>query len=501
MKASPSMIAERDAAVSAACETERADLVTSQSLRCALELSAWLDCRRAASIALGIAEALADKHRGGARPLDLQPEHLFVGDDGRVLIDSNDRRADIEPRRAAQYLSPEEVRGEAGDARSDLYALGVVLYEMLTDRVPFDGKDAETIKHKHLHRMPEPPQVFRGDVPDGLSGLVMRLLEKDPEKRPRRAVDLFGKLREVVEAGAVADNNPISPISPIGPIGSIGPTGNNTAAADIFALDDFGPAAFEGLLAEDAIFDIEFNDGAGDERPAAYEATPTAPRAEPSAALPAITKAPRARLDLATATAIAPRAMTAPAPAAPLEAGTHVLADRTPVAEPGEARLRWLALLLIGLIVAAAFVLYGISKRASIKPDETDVKTAPERRVAAASANTQSGVTVPSPLVGADPPRSAPPAAARASRKQAVGHTSAAPAGRQARPKRLNLAATRRLTRGRKAEPPRRAKRGWLRRMLFFQSGLNTDSRLAALTLDDERGWGEPAEAELARPA
>ncbi|MFL6275729.1 MAG: protein kinase domain-containing protein [Blastocatellia bacterium] len=199
MKAS-SLIFKEAAAVRAQALSQTDQEVASPrvSLRYVLDLNSWFDCPRAAEIALGILEALDDNRRSGARQVGLQPENVFVSDEGKVFIDEAVSCI------AAQYLSPEEARGEPAGERSDLYALGVVLYEMLTDRVPFEGNDPTTIKHKHLYRWPEPPQVFRADVTAALSNLVMRLLVKDPAGRPSR-IEVSAELRRIIatDAGGV----------------------------------------------------------------------------------------------------------------------------------------------------------------------------------------------------------------------------------------------------------------------------------------------------------
>ena len=83
----------------------------------------------------------------------------------------------------AQYLSPEQARGAPVDPRSDLYSLGIVLYEMLTGTVPFAGDAPVEIAMKHLQTVPEPPSTLRPEVPHDLDAVVMRALAKDPDER------------------------------------------------------------------------------------------------------------------------------------------------------------------------------------------------------------------------------------------------------------------------------------------------------------------------------
>ena len=85
----------------------------------------------------------------------------------------------------AQYLSPEQAKGKAVEQSSDLYSLGVVLYEMLTGRVPFEGENPVAIALKHLSDEPVPPQALVPEIPDNLNAVVMRALAKDPRDRYR----------------------------------------------------------------------------------------------------------------------------------------------------------------------------------------------------------------------------------------------------------------------------------------------------------------------------
>jgi serine/threonine-protein kinase len=87
------------------------------------------------------------------------------------------------------YMAPEQVEGRRGDPRSDLYSLGVILYEMLTGRVPFGGENGAAAMRAKLVSDPEPPRKFRPDIPPGLEEAILIALERDPAKRPESAFE------------------------------------------------------------------------------------------------------------------------------------------------------------------------------------------------------------------------------------------------------------------------------------------------------------------------
>ncbi len=97
------------------------------------------------------------------------------------------------------YMSAEQAKGMPADQRSDIYALGVILYEMLVGKVPFDDKSIPSILVKHLTEPPRPPSSLRGDIPKEVETLVLRCLEKDPERRFQSADDLGRALAARVE--------------------------------------------------------------------------------------------------------------------------------------------------------------------------------------------------------------------------------------------------------------------------------------------------------------
>jgi serine/threonine-protein kinase len=97
----------------------------------------------------------------------------------------------------AQYLSPEQARGAPVDQRSDVYSVGIVLYEMLTGKVPFTGDTPLEIAMKHLSEVPVPPSELRDDVPEDLDLIALRALAKDPEDRYQTAAEMSAELERV----------------------------------------------------------------------------------------------------------------------------------------------------------------------------------------------------------------------------------------------------------------------------------------------------------------
>ena len=165
-----------------------------------------LDRRRPGSLAeiLAIARqicaALDHAHEHGIIHRDLKPENVVILPDGTAkLMDFGLARLvasdDVEPFVAGTvlYLAPEQASGQAVDARADLYALGVMLYEALTGRLPFTGDDPLDVIAQHLRAQPRPPRELRPDLPPALEAILLKLLAKNPDER-------FASAREVKAA-------------------------------------------------------------------------------------------------------------------------------------------------------------------------------------------------------------------------------------------------------------------------------------------------------------
>ena len=159
-----------------------------------------------------ILSALRFAHRHGIVHRDIKPHNVLVDREGRVKVtDFGIARAGTSQMTetgsivgTAQYLSPEQARGGEVDPRSDLYSLGVVLYELLTGKTPFDGDTPVEIAMKHLSNAPKPPSELRPDIPPELDMVVLRALAKDPDDRYQSADEMEADLDRVARGAPVA---------------------------------------------------------------------------------------------------------------------------------------------------------------------------------------------------------------------------------------------------------------------------------------------------------
>jgi beta-lactam-binding protein with PASTA domain/predicted Ser/Thr protein kinase len=184
-----------------------------RSLKQLIRQEAPIDPVRAINIVIQILKAARFAHRRGVIHRDLKPHNVIVDDsDHAKVTDFGIARAGASDMTetgsimgTAQYLSPEQAQGHAVSASSDLYAIGVVLYELLTGRVPFDGESAVTIALKHVSEAPAPLLHLNPAIPPELEHVVMWTLNKDPADRPQEADQLILALEQakaLILAGA-----------------------------------------------------------------------------------------------------------------------------------------------------------------------------------------------------------------------------------------------------------------------------------------------------------
>jgi serine/threonine-protein kinase len=157
--------------------------------------------------------AIGFAHRHGIVHRDIKPHNVLIGPEGRLKVtDFGIARSGASQMTevgsiigTAQYLSPEQARGSPVDQTSDLYSVGVVLYEMLTGQVPFTGDTPLEIAMKHLSEVPTPPSELRPEVPHDLDLVVLRALAKDPADRYETAEEMDADLERILAGMPVGD--------------------------------------------------------------------------------------------------------------------------------------------------------------------------------------------------------------------------------------------------------------------------------------------------------
>ncbi|MFD5324592.1 protein kinase [Streptomyces sp. NPDC127092] len=180
----------------------------------------------AVSVAAQLCAVLEAVHAVPIVHRDLKPRNVMVRPDGTVtvldlgvasVLDSDTTRLTHtgSPIGSPAYMAPEQAMGGVVGPYTDLYALGVLLHELLSGNVPFAGSTALGVLHRHLHEAPVPVRRLRPEVPEALEALVLRLLAKDPQARPSGAQEVYEELLPLLPArGAAGPSGPLDPTRP-----------------------------------------------------------------------------------------------------------------------------------------------------------------------------------------------------------------------------------------------------------------------------------------------
>ncbi len=184
------------------------EYIPGQDLQSMIKMTKQLSMETAVSIAKQICEGLAEAHRLGVIHRDLKPGNIMIDREGIARILDFGIARSLESRGMTEsghligtpeYMSPEQAQDTGVDQRSDIYSLGIILYEMVTGKVPFTGETPISITIKHIEEVPKSPKSLAPHIPDVLNQLILKCLEKKKESRYQSAGKLHAELEEMEE--------------------------------------------------------------------------------------------------------------------------------------------------------------------------------------------------------------------------------------------------------------------------------------------------------------
>ncbi len=185
------------------------EYVPGEDLKSLLHSIGALPVGKATAVARQVAEGLAEAHRRGVVHRDLKPQNIMIDREGGVRIMDFGIARSVRAKGVTgagvmigtpEYMSPEQVEGREADARADIYALGVVLFEMLTGRLPFEGETALAVAVKHKSEPPPDPRQVNARLPEDLARLVLKCLKKEKTERYPDAETLAAELARIEKA-------------------------------------------------------------------------------------------------------------------------------------------------------------------------------------------------------------------------------------------------------------------------------------------------------------
>lgn len=167
-------------------------------LKTAIKERGAINQRKAAEIGSQVAQALSVAHAGGIIHRDIKPQNIMIQPDGNIkVMDFGIARAGdaglsqtATVLGTAHYVSPEQAQGKELTGASDIYSLGVVLYEATTGKLPFDGQDAVSVAVKQVNELPASPSTINPNIDPALEAIIMKAMEKDPERRFKDASEM-----------------------------------------------------------------------------------------------------------------------------------------------------------------------------------------------------------------------------------------------------------------------------------------------------------------------
>lgn len=205
-------------------------------LKTAIQERGAINQRKAAEIGSQVAQALSVAHEGGIIHRDIKPQNIMIQPDGNIkVMDFGIARAGdaglsqtATVLGTAHYVSPEQAQGKDLTGASDIYSLGVVLYEAATGKLPFDGQDAVSVAVKQVKELPAAPSTINPNIDPNLEAIIMKALEKDPERRFKDASEMRRVLNDFLAGRPVNLGDDISGLK-TQVMGGVAPVQNGTA--------------------------------------------------------------------------------------------------------------------------------------------------------------------------------------------------------------------------------------------------------------------------------
>ncbi len=187
-------------------------------LKTAIQERGAINQRKAAEIGSQVAQALSVAHEGGVIHRDIKPQNIMIQPDGNIkVMDFGIARAGdaglsqtATVLGTAHYVSPEQAQGKELTGASDIYSLGVVLYEAVTGKLPFDGQDAVSVAVKQVNEVPAAPSTINPNIDPGLEAIIMKALEKDPARRFKDASEMRHILNDFLAGRPINLGNDIA---------------------------------------------------------------------------------------------------------------------------------------------------------------------------------------------------------------------------------------------------------------------------------------------------
>ena len=182
------------------------EYVQGEDLKSMIRMAAGLSIGAVLSIGRQICDGLAEAHSLGVVHRDLKPQNIMIDKGGNAKIMDFGIARSLRDKGITgpsvligtpEYMSPEQAEAKEVDHRSDIYSLGIILYEMATGRVPFGGETALSIAMKHKGEIPKNPKEFNAHIPDDLAGVILKCLEKERSRRYQTALDVRAELERV----------------------------------------------------------------------------------------------------------------------------------------------------------------------------------------------------------------------------------------------------------------------------------------------------------------